>query len=84
MRSLGGNSLGGGKFNIAGSVIGAITIQALTTSLYAVGVSGDQLPVYKAIVVILIVTLQSEEFQKWRAAAKLRRAEKKAAKEVEK
>lgn len=82
--ALGGNSLGGGKFNIAGSVIGAITIQALTTSLYAVGVSGDQLPVYKAIVVILIVTLQSEEFQKWRAAAKLRRAEKKAAKEVEK
>ena len=72
--ALGGNSLGGGKFNIAGSVIGAITIQALTTSLYAIGVSGDQLPFFKAIVVLLIVTLQSQEFKNWMAAYKLRRA----------
>ncbi len=71
--ALGGNSLGGGKFSIAGSVIGAITIQALTTSLYAMGVSADQLPVYKAIVVILIVAIQSDEFKRWRMAAKLRR-----------
>lgn len=62
--ALGGNSLGGGKFSIAGSVIGAITIQALTTSLYAMKVTADQLPVYKAIVVIIIVTLQSQEFKK--------------------
>lgn len=70
--ALGGNSLGGGKFNIAGSVIGAITIQALTTGLYAMGVSGDQLPVYKAVVVVLIVTLQSDEFKRMWAAYKVR------------
>lgn len=69
--ALGGNSLGGGKFSIAGSVIGAITIQALTTSLYAIGVNAAQLPVYKAVVVILIVAIQSEEFKKWRAAWKV-------------
>jgi simple sugar transport system permease protein len=62
--ALGGNSLGGGKFSIAGSVIGAITIQALTTSLYAMKVTADQLPVYKAVVVIIIVALQSPELQK--------------------
>lgn len=62
--ALGGNSLGGGKFSLAGSVIGAITIQALSTSLYAMGVSADQLPVYKAVVVILIVAMQSREFKK--------------------
>lgn len=71
--ALGGNSLGGGKFNIAGSVIGAITIQALTTGLYAMGVSADQLPVYKAVVVVLIVTLQSDEFKRIWTAYKLRR-----------
>jgi galactofuranose transport system permease protein len=70
--ALGGNSLGGGKFNIAGSVIGAVTIQALTTGLYAMGVSGDQLPVYKAVVVVLIVTLQSDEFKRIWAAYKVR------------
>lgn len=57
--AIGGNKLSGGKFSLAGSVIGAITIQALTTSLYAMKVTADQLPVYKAIVVILIVSLQS-------------------------
>ena len=63
--ALGGNLLGGGKFSLAGSVIGAFTIQALTTTLYAMNVAADQLPVYKAIVVIIIVTLQSPVFRKF-------------------
>ena len=63
--ALGGNFLGGGKFSLIGSVIGAYTIQALTTTLYAMNVKADQLPVYKAIVVIIIVTLQSDVFKKF-------------------
>lgn len=63
--ALGGNSLAGGKFSLMGSVIGAYTIQALTTTLYAMHVSSDQLPVYKAIVVVIIVSLQSQVFQKY-------------------
>lgn len=58
--ALGGNSLGGGKFNLWGTVIGAVTIQALTTSLYAMGVSSEVLPVYKAAAVILIIALQTD------------------------
>jgi len=61
--ALGGNLLSGGKFSLAGSIIGAYTIQALSTTLYAMDVKADQLPVYKAIVVIVIVTLQSEVFR---------------------
>nr|MCR5626355.1 ABC transporter permease [Lachnospiraceae bacterium] len=57
--ALGGNSLGGGKFNLAGSIIGAYTIQAITTTLYALGVSTDQAPVFKAIIVIIIVAIQA-------------------------
>lgn len=68
--ALGGNFLGGGKFSLVGSVIGAYTIQALTTTLYAMNVKADQLPVYKAIVVIIIVTLQSEVFKKFIAGLK--------------
>lgn len=71
--ALGGNSLGGGKFSIAGSVIGAITIQALTTSLYAMRVTADQLPVYKAIVVIVIVLLQSPELKRMMKHFKMKR-----------
>ena len=64
--AIGGNSLGGGKFSLAGSVIGSYTIQALTTTLYAMHVSSDQVPVYKAIVVVIIVALQSPGFARWR------------------
>lgn len=48
---------------LMGSLIGAYTIQALTTTLYAMNVAADQLPVYKAIVVAIIVTLQSPVFR---------------------
>lgn len=63
--ALGGNSLGGGKFNLAGSIIGAYTIQAITTTLLALGVSSDQAPVYKAIIVIVIVAIQAPPFNAW-------------------
>ena len=61
--ALGGNSLGGGKFNLAGSIIGAYTIQAITTTLYALGVSTNQAPVFNAIIVILIVVIEAPPFK---------------------
>lgn len=77
--ALGGNSLGGGKFNLAGSIIGAYTIQAITTTLYALKVSSAQAPVYKAIVVVLIVVIQAEPVK---AYFKKLSAKKAAAKEA--
>jgi simple sugar transport system permease protein len=61
--ALGGNMLGGGKFSIAGSIIGAYTIQAITTTLYAMNVRADQLYVFKAIVIIVIIVANSEVFK---------------------
>lgn len=80
--ALGGNALSGGKFSLIGSVIGAITIQALTTSLYAMNVTADQLPVYKAVVVVIIVSLQSEELKKWMHHIKVKITEKSGGKKV--
>lgn len=62
--ALGGNMLGGGKFSIAGSVIGAYTIQAITTTLYAMNVRADQLYVFKAVIIILIIVASSDVFKK--------------------
>ncbi|MCR5304829.1 MAG: ABC transporter permease, partial [Lachnospiraceae bacterium] len=70
--ALGGNSLGGGRFSLAGSIIGAYTIQAITTTLLAMGVSTDQAPVVKAIIVILIVVAQSPVFKNWLSMRRLR------------
>ena len=63
--ALGGNSLGGGKFNLAGSVIGAYTIQAITTTMYNLGVSSAVTPVFKAIIVIVIVAIQAPPVKAW-------------------
>ena len=71
----------GGKFNLAGSIIGAYTIQAITTTLYALGVSTEVAPVFKAVVVIVIVAIQAppvKAYFKKRRAVKAAAAEKEA------
>ena len=57
--AIGGNSLGGGRFRMIGSVMGAYAIQALTTTLYAMEVPSTDVKAYKALVIILLVTLGS-------------------------
>ena len=57
--ALGGNSLGGGKFNMAASIMGAYVIQFLTTTLFKFNVVSSALPAYKAIVVIILVVLSA-------------------------
>ena len=61
--ALGGNLMSGGKFSIAGSVIGAYTIQSITTTLYAMNVRADQLNVFRAIIIVLIIVASSEVFK---------------------
>ena len=57
--ALGGNALGGGKFNMWGSILGAYVIQFLTTTLYKFNVASDALPAYKAVVVIILVVMSA-------------------------
>ena len=57
--AIGGNNLGGGKFRLLGSVLGAYIIQMLTTTLYAMSVAPVNVKAYKAIVIIIIVVAGS-------------------------
>ena len=57
--AIGGNSLGGGKFSMPGSILGAYAIQALTITLYAMKVPSTNVKAYKAVVIILIVAIGS-------------------------
>jgi simple sugar transport system permease protein len=67
--AIGGNSLGGGKFKISGSIIGAYVIQMLTITLYAMKVSSTDVKAYKAIVIVILVVIGSpvvkERFRKF-------------------
>ena len=78
--TLGGTLMVGGRYYIGGTIIGAITIQTLTTTMYAVGVSSDRLPAIKAIVILLIITIQSERFKQMFREWRMKRADQ-AAKE---
>ena len=56
---LGGTSLMGGKFTIAGTVVGVFTIQTLRSTILFLGVPSAQAPVVFAAVVIIVVLVQS-------------------------
>ena len=79
--ALGGNALSGGKFNMPASIIGAYTIQFLTTTLYKFQVASEALPAYKAVVVILLVVL-SAPVVKERIASLGKKVRPQSAKEV--
>ena len=65
--AIGGNALSGGKFSIAGSVLGAYIIQALTITLYAMKVPSTAVKAYKAVVIVAIVVLGSPVVQSYLA-----------------
>ena len=76
--AIGGNSLGGGKFKLSGSILGAYIIQALTITLYAMKVSSTAVKAYKAIVIIIIVVAGSPVVKAWLGKLKNKIMEKRA------
>lgn len=61
--TLGGTLLTGGRFSLAGSAIGALIIQTLTTTIYSLGVPPQVNLVVKAVLVFVVMLLQSAEFR---------------------
>ncbi len=62
--TIGGTLLSGGRFTLAGTVIGALIIQTLTSTIYAIGVPPEINLVVKAVVVFAVMLLQSAEFRR--------------------
>lgn len=56
---IGGTSLAGGRYSLAGTLLGALVIQTLTTTVYTIGVPTNVTLVFKALVVIAVCLLQS-------------------------
>jgi galactofuranose transport system permease protein len=58
---IGGTAMAGGRFSLLASMIGALVMQAITQSMYAVGVPAFALQAIKAVVVLLVILLYSEQ-----------------------
>jgi galactofuranose transport system permease protein len=56
---IGGSSLGGGKYSLSGTLVGALIIQTLTTTVYSMGIAPEVTLVFKALVVIAVCLLQA-------------------------
>jgi simple sugar transport system permease protein len=60
---VGGTALTGGRFHLGGTVAGGFLIQGLTTTLYALDVSAEVAPLFKALVIVAVCLLQSPELR---------------------
>jgi simple sugar transport system permease protein len=61
---IGGTSMNGGRFRLGGSVLGAILIQTMTTTIITKGVPVQYTQLVKALVVVAVILLQSPEFRR--------------------
>ena len=60
---LGGTALSGGRYFLAGTLVGALTIQTLTTTIYSIGVPPETSLLFKAVVVMAVCLVQSPAFR---------------------
>ncbi|MEU8158593.1 ABC transporter permease [Micromonospora parva] len=60
---IGGTSLAGGRFFLSGTIIGALIIQTLTTTVYAMDISPQTSLLFKAVVVIAVCLIQAPAFR---------------------
>ena len=57
---IGGTNMAGGKFSLAGTVIGSIIIRTIVTFVYYFGIVSEATMAFKALIIILVIVLQSE------------------------
>lgn len=60
---IGGTSLLGGRYSLTGTLLGALIIQALTTTVYTLGIRPEVTLVFKSLVVVAVCLLQSPKFR---------------------
>jgi simple sugar transport system permease protein len=76
---IGGTLMGtGGRFSLLASAIGALVIQATTTSSLAIGVPASALIAVKAVVVIVVILLYSQQVRDFFQKISLRTKQKEA------
>ena len=60
---IGGTSLAGGRFSLGGTILGALLIQTLTTTVYAMNIAPQTSLLFKAVVVIVVCLIQAPAFR---------------------
>lgn len=62
---IGGTSMSGGKFSLAGTVMGSIIIRTIVTFVYYFGIVAEATMAFKALIIAVVIVLQSEPVREW-------------------
>jgi ribose/xylose/arabinose/galactoside ABC-type transport system permease subunit len=62
---IGGTLMSGGRFSLMASIVGAVIIQATTTTMYALGVPALAATAVKALVVLIVILIYSDQSKGW-------------------
>ncbi len=62
---IGGTNMSGGKFSLAGTVIGSIIIRTIVTFVYYFGIVSEATMAFKALIIAVVIVLQSEPAREW-------------------
>ncbi|NLO15960.1 MAG: ABC transporter permease, partial [Clostridiales bacterium] len=57
---IGGTSMTGGKFSLFGTVVGSLIIRTITTLVMYFGVVSEAIMAFKALIIAVVIVLQSE------------------------
>ncbi len=69
---IGGTSMSGGKFSLAGTVVGVLIMRTIITLVYFFGIVSEAILAFEAMIIAVVIVLQSEPVRK----AMLRRGHK--------
>ena len=72
---IGGTSMSGGKFSLAGTVVGALIMRTIITLVYFFGVVSEAILAFEAMIIAVVIVLQSEPVRKAMAKRSHRRRE---------
>jgi len=72
---IGGTSMSGGKFSLAGTVVGVLIMRTVITLVYFFGVVSEAIMAFEAMIIAVVIVLQSEPVRRAMAKRSHRRKE---------
>lgn len=71
---IGGTNMAGGRFSLAGTVVGSLIIRTIVTFVYYFGIVSEATMAFKALIIAVVIVLQSQPVRDYFGRARRSRA----------
>ncbi|MBR1658562.1 MAG: ABC transporter permease [Synergistaceae bacterium] len=62
---IGGTNMAGGKFSLTGTIVGSLIIRTIVTFVYYFGIVAEATMAFKALIIAVVIVLQSEPVRRY-------------------